>query len=201
MTTQQWIAVIASVIGGGAMGAVITAIATAFRNRVPLVGRRVEITSVFKQSIDGAEIVSTVTITEEGQDFKFDTLYLAEINLVNKGNKDFEEFTFGVTLAKNDLAILAVGKSSDRHHQVNATDSPSAAAPRNAIDFAVAPFNRADTYSISLYIVAPAGTEPGDVLVSSREPVKFVDAPSMSELLGRVAAEVAIGGLKLTFRR
>jgi len=183
------------------MGAVITVIATAFRNRVPPVGRRVEITPVFKHSIDGAEIVSTVTITEKGQDFKFDTLYLAEINLVNKSNKDFEKFTFGVTLAKNDLAILAVGKSTDRHHEVSATVSPSPAAPRNAVDFTVAPFNQADTYSISLYIVARAGTEPGEVLVSSREPVEFVDAPSMSELLGRVAAEVAIGGLKITFPR
>jgi hypothetical protein len=201
MTTHQWIAIIAALIGGGAMGAIITAVFTAFRNRIQPVGNRVEITPVFQHSIDGSEIVSSVTITDNGTDFKFKTLYIAEINLVNKGNKDLEYFTFGVTLAEDDWAILAVGKSSDRHHQVQSADSPSPAFPRNTIDFTVRPFNRADTYTINLYIVAPAGKEPGQFKLSSAEPVKFVDAPSISELLGRVTAELVIGGLKISILR
>lgn len=135
--------------------------------------------------------MSTVTITEKNQDFKFDTLYLAKIILANKGNRDFEKFSFGVTLAKNDLAVRAIATSSDRHHELQSAVWPSPASPQNVIDFTTLPFNRGDTYPISIFITTPAGTEPGKVQVSSPEPVKFVDVPTVSEQLGRVVTEAA----------
>ena len=51
MTTQQWLALIATLIGGGAMGAILTALITNFRNKVQSIYCVKEHISVFHQSV------------------------------------------------------------------------------------------------------------------------------------------------------
>jgi hypothetical protein len=49
MTSQQWLQIVAALLGGGAAGAIITALVSAYRNRVQPVGYKTEVIQVFRE--------------------------------------------------------------------------------------------------------------------------------------------------------
>jgi hypothetical protein len=71
MTTDKWLPIVAALVGGGAMGAVITAVVTSFRNRIQPVDYRIEVSPVLQPGSSRSDVDYSLTINDQGRDFKF----------------------------------------------------------------------------------------------------------------------------------
>ena len=205
MTDVQWYHIVIPLIGGGAIGAIISAIVSAIRNRVQPVGRRIEFIPIFKETLGVSSLRTKITISDGQNDYKFDNLFIAQVQLVNRGNRDIAEFRFGITLSSDDRVIYAELHSQDRHHIVKQVSELSLSNPVSDIDFILQPFNRGDSYSLDLFTVISEGRDkPGTIQLSSPHPIKFVDMPAIGEVMLEVARQLGsiyIGQLGISVER
>lgn len=198
----EWLKIAASIVGGGFAGAILTNIVTAHRSRIQPVGRRIDVTPLFTPGFASAPLKPTVTISDGTRSYEFSNLHLAELNIVNRGNRDFTNFRFGLTLSATDTCVHAEPTESDRHHVATLATAITPATPSSILDFTLEPFNRGDAYTIKLFIVA-GGIEPESIIVSSAESVRFADIPSLAETLGDIASTMTLklGPVNLTIPR
>src|ERR1035437_3887245 len=110
----EWVKITASVVGGGFLGAVLTNAVTAYRNRTQPVGRRIDITPLFTPGFAGAALKPTITVSDGTNSYQFTNLHVAEVNIVNRGNRDFAAFRFGLTLDPKDSCVHAEPSAADR---------------------------------------------------------------------------------------
>ncbi len=204
MSQISWVHVVVALIGGGSAGAIINALISGYRARLQPVGRRVEILPVFiKQSENPSGLTAEIAIAHNDSINTFKNLYLAEILVVNRGNKDLNEFKFGVTLSGGDRCIFIVPSAPDRHHKVLQDSVVTPQSPQDAIDFTLSPFNRKDSYSFKMYIVILEGAEqPNKIVLGSSSPVRFTDMPTVRDILTRaVENAVNVGPISIYLRR
>jgi hypothetical protein len=123
MPEINWTQFVLVLFGGGAAGAAITALVSSYRARRQPVGRRIDVVPVFRASGNAEEIEAAIAVTHAGKTVTFKNLFLSEIQLVNKGNRDLDELKFGVTLGDGDRCIYVEAVPPDRHHKVR-TESP-----------------------------------------------------------------------------
>jgi len=200
-TNIQWVPVAASLLGGGAVGAIITAIVTASRNRRQPIGKRVEIIRLFKDGLGHPSLTTRITVSDGHSDHHYSNLFIAELLIANKGNQDIPAFRFGVTLVEGDQAIYVQPQTADRHHELNVVTPVCPDTPRSEIDFEARPLNRGDSYPIRLYITMPDGkNEPAPIRFSSAHPIKFVEMPTVSETIAEIAnsTSLSIGPVKVS---
>ncbi len=192
----------ASLLGGGALGAIITAIVTSYRGGIQPVAQRVEVSPLFTSSFTGTSFSPSVTVSDGTADFNFPNLYVADVQLVNRGNRDMSAFVFGITLASADKAVHLEPYGLDRHHVLTQKTSCTPASPNGTLDIELRPFNRQDSYTMKVFIVASA-SEPGPLVIGSSEPVRFTEIPSVAETLARAAStlSVKIGPLEVRLPR
>lgn len=197
----QWIPVIASLIGGGFAGAVLTNVISAYRARIQPIGRRIDVAPLFTPGLSGSTLRPTVTLADGDTTYPFTNLYVAEVQVVNRGNKDFKSFSFGLTLAGGDAAAHVEAETADRHHVVSLLNTVTPSAPSQTVDLAFTPFNRGDAYILKVFVVA-AAAKPGPISVSSTEAIRFTDIPSLAERLTEIASTQALkfGPFQLSFR-
>jgi len=198
----NWLHVISALLGGGAAGAIISAIVSAYRARRQPIGRRVNVLPVFRQSGGPSTLRAQIAIMQDSDTITFENLFLAEVQIVNRGNSDIEEFEFGATLGDGDLCIHVESSPSDRHHQILEQTLVTPQEPKQEIDFKLKPFNRGDSYSFKLYLVIPpAQEEPRNIELGSSSPIKFVDMASVVEILASATATTVfmVGPLRLSF--
>ena len=119
MSDTSWPQIAAALVGGGAVGAFITATVSAFRARRQPVGRRIDVVPIFRPSGDAVELEAAIAVTHAGQTVTFKNLFIAEAQVVNKGNRDLGELTFGATLGQGDRCIYVETATPDRHHKVD----------------------------------------------------------------------------------
>lgn len=203
MPDINWIQIGAALLGGGAMGAIISSVVTSVRNRFQPIGNRVDTLSVFRQKLGESSLKTEITISVKDSEYKFNNLFLIDIQIVNKGNKDINEFPFGITLFNDDKAVFIESISKDRHHQIDHQTEVSPDKPKSEIDFILKPFNRRDSYSFKLYVVVPERKdEPSPVKISSSQPVKFVGMPTIGEMISEASRSTSlnIGPLKISTR-
>jgi hypothetical protein len=134
-----------------------------------------------------------------GQDIP--NLSVVNLEVVNSGNKDFSSFPFGLTLSDGDYAVHCDIRSSDRHHQAEIITPFGPAAPAKELDFRLAPFNRRDAYTFLLYVVAlDQKAHPGEIHLSSKEPVIFRTGPTIQEITLEAASRVVldVGRVRIT---
>jgi hypothetical protein len=191
MADVNW-PVIASLVGGGATGATVTAAVTSYRNRRQPVGFRVDVRSIFSQVAGGEHFSVTVSVSDGMSTLQYSNLFITTIELVNRGNHDFSKFQAGFTLAEGDEAILMETLVPDRHHTSLTSVAPVPRATLREIDVTLSPFNRGDTYRYDIYVVT-TGDEPGILSISSPEPVVFKPMPTLVELAAAAAKGVSIG--------
>jgi len=200
----NWVQVIVALMSGGAAGAVINMLVSAHRARRQPVGRRIDLLPVFRQTGGTSPLRAKIAITHGNQTTTFENLFLAEVQVVNRGNSDLNEFQFGATLGDGDRCIYVEASPPDRHHQVIQLTPVSPQGPQQAIDFTLKPFNRGDSYSFKLYVVIPEGQdEPKAIGLGSPSPIRFVEMPTVGEVLARAATEAALtfGPLHIVLRR
>lgn len=186
MADINWLPTVISVVGGGAAGAIITLVVTTFRSRKQPIGYRIDIVPIFSKGKIGGDLEADLRLGSifGGSGEGVPNLYIAEMELVNRGNTDFQTFQMGLTLASKNVAVHCSITSADRHHEAKVLTVIAPGAPVGEVDFQLAPFNRSDVYRLKLYLVVLAETEePGQITPGSREPVIFTRVPPYSEVL------------------
>ncbi|SRR5258708_1393531 len=199
-----WITIVASLLGGGAAGAIITAIVNALKNRKQTIAYRIEIIPIFSGGMfGGSDIVATLTLSsilKVGYAQNIPNLVVANIEVANRGNRDYPEFKIGLTFSDGDVALHCAVGLMDRHHQAQIRTQLGPGAPTGEIDFLLVPFNRKDQYKFTLYVVARDGAgKLGKINLGSPAPVTFNQVPTVAETLAK-AAKVAleIGPFKIS---
>jgi hypothetical protein len=165
----------AALLGGGAMGAAITAIVTSYRNRIQPVRFEVKTIPIFAQAPLSESVEILLTIKEKDNKYDFKNLYLTEIKVVNTGNQNIKEFTVGITMSDTDWILNVHCDPPDRHHNAVQDGEITPSDARRIVDFKLAPFNRGDAYLFRLLSTCSEGGEPGKIKLTSSDPVKFVE--------------------------
>ncbi len=155
------------------MGAVVTALVTRYRNRRQPIAYKMETIEIFKKN---PELISLQAVLMEGDkpNFTADNFSIARITLINKGNQDIEQFSFGVTLKGTDKAIDIKQETPDRHHKIKVLNPVGLSTPTTELDFTLEPFNRGDKYILSVYFTYLDSSSP--IELSSSHSTKFVEA-------------------------
>ena len=104
MSDMNWSQVLVSLVSGGTFGAIVTLVVSHIRNRIQPVGRRVEITPVFTDTFENTGLETHIAVSDGKRTVNIDNLFLVNLELYNKGNKDFSKFPCGITLSNNDKA-------------------------------------------------------------------------------------------------
>lgn len=184
LESSEILRLVIAVLTGGAAGAIITQATNAYRSRVQPVGYRMLLDPVLRPAPDATNLRAKVTIEQDGQQCQFDNLFRLRITITNRGNHDLPEFKFGITADKGDMVIWAEAEGPDRHHTITDLTGVGPMRPCEEVDFCCSPFNRGDTYQISLFMVAPAQrSEPSMPQLSSPVPVKFTEMPTIGEIM------------------
>lgn len=186
----EWAKIGASLLGGGLAGAILTNIITVYRSRVQPIGRSVVVSPLFTAGFTGSALSPTVTVTSASATHQFPNLHVAEVQVVNRGNRDFDTFSFGLTLATGDQAVHVDPVTSDRHHTVTIDPLIAPDKMQSKSDFTLRPFNRRDAYTLRVFIVA-GNSMPGAISVSSPEPIRFTDIPSLTETIAQIASSTS----------
>lgn len=156
-------------------------------------GSRIDVMPVFRPAGNATQLQAAISVSHGGESATFENLFLAEIRVQNKGNRDLDELSFGATLGDGDRCIFVDAAPPDRHHVVSQPAAATPLAPLRNVDFALKPFNRGDTYSFRLYVVIPnTRAEPAEIELGSASPIQFVKMPTRAEVLARLASEMAL---------
>ena len=191
MDQIQILQIAASLVGGGAVGAIITALVAAHKARILPIGQRIEVAPLFTPDFGGKNFSTSVTVSDGASHHNFPNLHLAEIEVVNRGNKDLATFGFGITLSARDKAVHVEPRANDRHHVAELRGVCTPTLPSSMLDFELRPFNRGDTYTFRIFIVA-AKENPDPIKMSSSEAVRFTEIPTMAETLAVAASTLAV---------
>ncbi len=165
----------ASIIGGGAMGAVITAFINNRKNRIQRIGKSVKVTDIFFPNPLMDPHITRITISGTTESYHYESLFLCHIEIENIGNKDFKSFDYGLTLPSNAKIVNVQTKTNDRHHEIIYTPSISFESNSDRIDINLTPFNRKDCYIMNLLITSDSPVVADQIHFSSKLPVKFID--------------------------
>jgi hypothetical protein len=174
-----WVPIVASLIGGGAMGALITATITYYRNRRQPVGYKIEFLPVLQKTPNFPSlraILMDETSSGSGPGHTVENLYLARITVINRGNQDMGEFKYGATLGGTDQAINVISETPDRHHVMTLETPVSLSQPSSIVDFTCRPFNRKEPYIANVYFTA-SGIH-SEIKLSSPHSTKFEELPT-----------------------
>lgn len=203
MPDISWVQVAVSFASGGAFGAVINNVVSVYRARVQPVGVRTDVVRVLHHAGGPTGIDAKIAVTHAGGTDTFDNLFLIGLQVVNKGNLDHDGFDFGATLDTGDVCIHVEAEGLDRHHQAQLMTPVTPQSPRNTIDVQLKPFNRGDPYSLKLYVVIGKGNDQPSIDLSSPKAVRFVEMPTIGEMVARAASEavIRVGPLSIGLRR
>ncbi|QNA84451.1 hypothetical protein G4G27_10960 [Sphingomonas sp. So64.6b] len=202
MADIQWVQVIAGVVGGGAAGAIITAIATTYRNRIQPVRYRLELKELFGGVSAGPSASVQVMLSDKGAVQAFGNLHQVTLDISNRGNIDRANFKFSLGFPAGTKIVMLDARDTDRNHKFVSRTDVSAISPVDALDFEVKPFNRGNVYEIIAYVADATDLSAADIELTSPAPVSFVSSPSTAELVAglKPAVEIGLFGAKLTFK-
>jgi hypothetical protein len=175
-STQMWIiGLVVAFLSGGAMGAIIKEIVHSHRNRRQPIAYDKDVIVIFNRLRNFPKLEAKLMVKEHplgSGDYKeVDNLALAQISLTNKGNQDIEKYNFGVTMQESNKVIDVRMLEPDRHHQMT-TSFHDLTTPISQLDFTLEPFNREDTYNVTVYFTYEKAAGP--VKLSSPHPSKLV---------------------------
>lgn len=176
---MEWLKILIPLIGGGAVGAIISSIVTTYRNKIQSVGQKIQIDKVFSPDAISNTEITKITFSGATQTYHFDNLFIATILLTNRGNKDIDKFICGITLPENIKVVKIETVPQDRYHNVQLKSEINFDKTSSEIDFELLPFNRKDIFEIKLYLTISKETlEISDIKLGSPHPIKFVDMQS-----------------------
>ena len=205
MANLQWYTILLIVIilfSSGAIGAFIYAAISLYRNKKQVIASRVDVFPTFEDTFGASGLRTYITISDGQKEYQYEELQTVQIELLNQGKQDFNEFKFGIALSSGDVAVYVEAQSPDRHHQLEQVTPISFTEPKSEIDFILHSFNRKDSYLLRLLVVTSEKSKPpGDIKFSSPEAIRFVDLPTSEELIKKVApsTSLALGPFNISF--
>lgn len=167
-------------ISGGAAGALIKALIDKRNNRIQTIKKSVEISTIFSPEKILDDYLTKITLSGTTSVYHFDSLYIAKIKIVNSGNKDYGNFTFGITTPDNVEIVNIETNGEDRHHSINYTPTIDFSNKSSIVDFSLTPFNRKNSYSIELLLTSVDSVKNIDLEFSTELPVKIIEATTVS---------------------
>ena len=175
-TSWEWFKAIAPLLTGGVVGALITAFLTDRRNRIQPVGKRLTVSSIDIPAImPGYDSEITLSNSTSGHKYHYTGLATLQLELTNTGNKDITSFDLGVNLPAGATIIGIQHEGPDRYHIVTQKSVISIEHPADYADFVLAPFNRKDTYYITLVVSYNGDELLRKVKLSTTQPVRLVN--------------------------
>lgn len=205
MTQNSWyflLPLVAVALISGSVGALLCAGVSAYLNRKPAVGRRVDILPKF-EDLYGVASQLDIVISDGLKTYQYSNLHTVEVELANQSRQDFDQFEFGITLSSGDTVIYIEAQPIDRHHWIKSISVPTFVRPQPSVDLVLQPFNRNDAYKFRLLVIT---TEvccyPNKIVFSSPLAIRFVDMPTTQETMKKAARvmSLSIGPFKLSFR-
>jgi hypothetical protein len=175
MTGMTWIGFLITLAGGGAMGAIIKIMYDYKQNRIQAVRQRIKVFPLFHHTDKPQNFSAVVSVTHDGSIKEYKNLFVADITITNRSNKDYDDFEFGADLEK-DECIYVAWENPDQHHTLTPITIVSPSAPASKIKFQLSPFNRTNSYSLRLYLTLNEdGREPTLPQLTARQSVQFID--------------------------
>jgi hypothetical protein len=192
MADANVLSIVASLVGGGAVGSILTLVANGLKGRVPRVSYRLDYTQIFRNTLGSSSLRTQVTVTDKRTKFTYDNLHVVQISIWNSSSVDFPEFSLGLDLAQGDRVIFVESTTPSRSHIATTSIVAGLQTPQRNADITFKPFNRKNGYLIKLYVVTlKKNVRPGQITLSSSHSVKFVESVSTSEtLLGIVTGTI-----------
>lgn len=175
MSETPWIGILVALLGGGAMGAIIKILFDLRQGRVQTISKRLKIFPLFHHETPYQGLTAVVSVTHDGATTEYRNLFIADLTVKNRSNKDLGEFEFGVALHGGEC-IHAAWEDPDQHHTLSLVEPVSPSSPKSALKLCAKPFNRTDAYSLRLYLTSGReGQKPATPKLTSPYPVRFLD--------------------------
>jgi len=202
MQDYQWVPWVIGIVGGGAAGAIITALVTNHRNRVQPIGYKSEKIEIFKKDQTLSLLQAKIILTDNVTTHDIANLVIVRLTLINKGNQDISEFEFGMTLVTGDAAIKVQAETPDRHHIAEQLKEVTFDSPTSEIDYSLKPFNRGDIYIFNLFITVSSDNETErEIKLSSKHSIRFTPLETDIKLipLGKDVVPVFVPIRKISY--
>ena len=192
MSDRYWVGILVALLGGGAMGAIIKIIFDYKQGRIQTIGKRLRVFPLFRsrENYQGLSVVVSVTHNDSKTEYR--NLFVADLTVTNRTNKDYGEFEFGVALGE-DKCIYAAWEDPDQHHTLSLIEPVSPSSPKSSLKLCAKPFNRADSYSLRLYLTSGRkGQQPDTPQLTSSHSIRFIDETTQSARLGVTARAISL---------
>ncbi len=176
--------ILASLIGGGAMGAFINNWLTQKREKekekVPIIGVSQSITCVFATA---PVVEAKITFTSEGKEFHFDNLYIAEIKILNEANTDYSVFDLKITLPPFAEIVKIDCAGQDASHEIALKTKVAFDAHLSSVDLTLNPLNKKNIYHITAYVFCKNNNRltKNDINYSSKTSAMFNEVELLVE--------------------
>lgn len=172
MNAMFWGSLFVTLVAGGAMGAMIKILHDQRQSRKQPIGQRISVFPFF-QSDKYADLQAVVTVTNKESVTEYRQIFVADLSLQNRGNRDFDEFEFGVVVG-NGLCFHVGWENPDQHHGLELLTEASPSMAKSELKFKLCPFNRQDLYSLRLYLTPTETLDPVLSVLTTPHPIRFV---------------------------
>lgn len=186
---MDWSQVINPIAASGILGAIAGAALNQFftvrRNRKQPVLAQKDVTSLFQsKAIDSKHSAYIIfPSTAEKVELNSKHVYLTTIRLKNTGNKDYQEFEFGVTTTDNTEIILADAVTKGNRHKVEYSKQVSPQDGTDDLGITLRPFNRKEEYEIKLHITNnQINATKESITIDTQLPIKLIEAETTRKL-------------------
>jgi hypothetical protein len=207
-----WIGTALTLLGGGAMGALIKIFYDLNRERRQPISINQSIFSLFRHDKRFNDLEAVLSVAHNGSISEFRTLFVGDVMLRNSSNRDHPDFDFGISLGADSKCVHVGWENPDQHHILSLIDAVSPSEPRAEMRFNLRPFNRNDMYSLRVYLVpGPNDGDPTIKQFTSPQAVRFVDSPGpadrtqivtwMTVVLSLIAVVIACASSYLSYRQ
>jgi hypothetical protein len=189
-------------LGGSAIGASMYAAISTYLNLKPKIGCRVDTAPIFEDLAGTAHPQAQIEISQGDQTYNYAHLQIAQVQVQNQSQQDFDQFELGITLSSQDGVIHLEVQTPDRHHLVKQLDPSAFSVPKSQADLILQPFNRGDSYTLRLLnITTEANQRLGEIAFSSPVAVRFVDMPPIEEAIKDTvkSATISLGPFSFSF--
>lgn len=155
----QIITIITALVGGGAMGSIITAAVAWYRDRRQPVARHVDVMPILRGAIRDKLPSTKVHLDDRAEERDLRNLFLAIIRIEHRGNKGLEEFSFWLRLSSGDVLVQISANGPNPACRPETRRMDCVSEPKGDAIVCCTPFERGQEYSVAVLIEVPEGQE------------------------------------------